>query len=92
MSFTYAQAKEYCASIEAREKEAGKVLAAFPKLANGLTPDSAKTPEWRAARAAYAKAFADLRDWNARMSRTFKKEMLAERRAKSAARSAPASA
>lgn len=82
MAFTYAQAKEYRASLEANERAASEALQAFPRLANGLTPDAAKTPEWKAARARYSKAFADLRDYNGRMVRNFKAEMKAERDAK----------
>lgn len=49
----------------------------------GLTPDSVKmTPEYRAARAAYDRAFAELRSFNATFVRTFKAELAAERRAR----------
>jgi hypothetical protein len=65
------------ASIESSIRECGERLARevsdasadlkrFPKLGNGLTPDSVKvSPEWRAAKSRYDAAFQRLREHNA---------------------------
>lgn len=46
-------------------KAAGAALKAFPRGRMGLTPDAVKaTPEWRAAKQAYDRAFAALRSFN----------------------------
>lgn len=51
--------------IEKELREAKIVLDAFPRLPNGLTPDDAKTDEWRAARAKSRSLFEALRVVNA---------------------------
>jgi hypothetical protein len=65
--------------LEADVDKAAKRIDAFPKLASGLTPDSAKTPQWRQARADYDTAFARLRKFNQWFVRTFRSEIEAER-------------
>lgn len=67
--------------LEARLDAASATLAAFPRGAMGLTPDSVKAlPEWRDAKAAVDKAFADLRAFNASFVPRFARELAAERR------------
>lgn len=47
-------------------REAGDVLGAFPRLPNGLTPDHVKfSPEYRAAKSRFDRAFHALRLANA---------------------------
>ena len=41
-----------------------RTLKQFPRGPTGLTPDDAKTPAWRQARADYARAFEQLRAIN----------------------------
>lgn len=61
---------------ELAEAEAGAAsarLKMFPKLPNGLTPDDVKTsPEYRAAKADWNRAFAKLRKINAARLKTAK--------------------
>lgn len=57
-----------------------KAISGGEKGPLGLTPDHIKsTPEWQEAFKAERKAFADLRAWNAFMTKIFRKEMIAER-------------
>ena len=78
---TYDEAKNIRSKLDLACKEAGDVLRAFPRNAIGLVPDNVRaTAEYRAARKAYEKAFALLRASNQRLVKTFKKEILEERR------------
>ena len=53
--------------LYAEMKLAGAALKRFPRLANGLTPDSVKfSPEYRAAKAACDRAFEAVRAFNSR--------------------------
>jgi len=56
------------AALEAEHKAAGAALRAIPGIGSGrmgLTPDHVKaSPDYRAARAAYDRAFAALRRFN----------------------------
>lgn len=65
------------------EKEANAASAAlqvFPRGAMGLTPDAvAATPEYRAAKARFQKAFARQREFNAVFTKRFAKELRSER-------------
>lgn len=77
---TYEEAKRVVAAAEAENKAAGDVLDTFPKLANGLTPDSIRlSPEYKTAKARYNAAFAHLRRVNEWFVKNFKKEIRAER-------------
>lgn len=68
---------------EAEAKAAGAALQAFPKLANGLTPDEVKfSPAYRKARARFDAAFAAVRRVNAYIVANFKKEERARRRSR----------
>ena len=54
-------------ALEVEWREAGKALKQFPKGPTGLTPDTVKlSPEYRAAKLRYDKAFAALRAFNSR--------------------------
>jgi hypothetical protein len=58
-------------------------LKQFPRLANGLvTDDVAATPEYKAAKAAFNKAFAQLRQFNGAFMKLFKNEYRAYRNQK----------
>ena len=62
---------------------AGLALQAFPKLADGRTPDDVKvTPGFRAARSAYESAHQALRAFNEHYTVAFAAELRAERRAR----------
>lgn len=54
-------------------RRAGAALNAFPKGHLGLTPDSVKaTPEWKAAKQDYERAFSALRAFNAHQYKAVK--------------------
>jgi len=56
-------------------RAASRVLSAFPRLANGLTPDTVKaTHEYRAAKARADAKFQALRAINARLARARKEK------------------
>lgn len=79
----YVKAKKMCDDADNESKAAGAVLDTFPKRANGLTPDEVKfSPEYRAAKARFDAAFARQRKVNAWFSKTFQKELRAERNAR----------
>ena len=89
-AMTYEQAKAHQEALFAASKAAGDVLRAYPKGPMGLTPDEVKaSPQWRAERAASDRAFAEARDFNAWLVKTFAREYRAERAAKVAARTKP---
>ncbi len=79
---TYEQAKAERDRLESEVKAAGEALKPFPANSMGITPDYAKTTEWHAAKRAFGRAFENLRKFNAMFVKTFKKEIMAERRAK----------
>lgn len=83
---TYEQAKSARDAIKARMDHYAGILKDAPRGPMGLTPDSAKTPEWRAAKFGFAQAFAAYRSHNSMMAQKFKREMAIER----AARRSPA--
>jgi hypothetical protein len=57
-------------SLEAELRRFSGILKSFPKGPMNLTPDPVKaTPEWKAAKAATDKAFANLRAFNSRKNR-----------------------
>jgi len=76
---TYTEAKAKCDAIEARMKTASDALRRFPRGPMGLTPDAVKfSPEYRAAKLAVDRTFAELRAFNTWFVRQFKKEIKAE--------------
>jgi hypothetical protein len=80
---TYATAKAARDTIEARYKAAARKLKAYPTLPNGLTPDSAKTDQWRRDRQAANAAFQELRRFNAWFTKAYAAEIRVERRNRS---------
>ena len=53
--------------LQTETARASDALRAFPRLENGLTPDSVKATEaWKDAKAAYHRAFEALRAFNAK--------------------------
>lgn len=82
-STPFEEAKAQRAAIEAEVDAADRVLKAFPRGAMGLTPDAVRaTPEYRAARDRYQRAFARQRDFNTVFTKKFAKELRAERDAR----------
>jgi len=78
---TYDEAKKHKKELELTVKTLGSILAAFPRLPNGLGSDAVKSSlEYRHAKTVFDKAFADLRAFNALFCRTFHKERRAERK------------
>lgn len=88
---TFDEAKARAEELWQADKDAGRALKAMSGGgAFGLTPDQVKaTPEWRQAKAAHESARANLRDYNDWYTKTFKKEIAADRRT---ARPAPGTA
>lgn len=82
----YATFKATVAELERAERAAAARLRAIPGTGSGpmgLTPDAVKfSPEWQAARAAHAAAFARLQDFNRAHVKRFRKEASAERAAR----------
>lgn len=61
-------------AMEGEYYAASQAMQRFPRGAMGLTPDDVKaSPEWRAAKARYERAFARLRAFNAETSRLRRK-------------------
>jgi hypothetical protein len=61
------------AALEAERDAAGNALRLFPRLANGLTPDSTKArAEWKAAYARYNAAHDALREFNGRHAKALR--------------------
>lgn len=68
-------------ALELAVSQCGSALKAFPRGAMGLTPDAIKSsPEFRAAKEAYNRAFAELRAFNADFVKRYAKDE-AKRRA-----------
>jgi hypothetical protein len=79
----YAAAKQIRDSLDAKTAQAGAALDAFPKLANGMTPDAVKfSAEYRSAKAIFDAAFAAQRAFNGKFVAAFRKQIQAERRAR----------
>lgn len=84
---SWEEAKAQSDAINAEVDAASAALDVFPKGAMNLTPDDVKaSPDYRAAKARYDKAFAKLRAFNASFVKKYKKELRAERDAKRAGR------
>lgn len=83
---TFEEFQTQRATIEARLTAASVALAAYPKAADGLTPDATKAmPGWRAARDESRAAFEALRAFNGRYAGQFAKEIKADIAARRAA-------
>lgn len=87
---SYAVARQIRDRIEADAEAAGARLRAIPGVGSGqlgLTPDAVKaSAEYRAARADWDRAFAALRAFNSEYYRRFRREIKAERQARSEAK------
>lgn len=80
MSLTFSQAKATVAELSAELDRTSAALDRFPKGPMGLTPDAVKfSPEYRSAKQAFDTAFAKTRAFNAVFTKTFAKELRAER-------------
>ena len=80
---TYAEAKIVKETVEREGKAAYAALNAFPRHSNGLPLEEVRvSPEYRAAKARGDAAFARERAVNAWFMKAFKKEYMAERRAR----------
>jgi hypothetical protein len=78
---TYEDAKAMKAKLESVWAETSAALKPFPRLANGLTPDAVRlSPEYRSAKLANEKAFAELRAFNTYFMRVHKRAYMLERR------------
>lgn len=82
----FEQAKAQADALNAAVKAASQVLNAYPKGHMGLTPDAVKfSQEYKAAHAAYCRAFEASRTFNAWYTKAFKAELRAARQARFAA-------
>ena len=82
----YQIAKQSKIVLENTLDNADKILKAFDsygKSSFGLTPDHVKAmPEWQQAKDDFDRAFAELRAFNGWYMKTFKKEIMLERKYK----------
>lgn len=79
-AIAYEEAKAARDVLATEVAAATAVLKTFPGGPMGLTPDSVRlTPEYRTANARFQRAFAALRAFNAGFTKTFAKELRAER-------------
>ncbi len=79
-------AKQNAEVARKASKSTGEALNAFPKGAMGITPDAVRaTPEWKEAKAAFDRCFAAERAANSFLTKNFKRELLADRKARNAA-------
>ncbi len=80
---TYLEAKAARDQIETQLAQLAKPLKAAPRLENGLPVEAVRvTPEYQAAKAAYARTFAQLRAFNQVFVKQFASEIRAERNAR----------
>lgn len=78
---TFDEAKQVGTRLRAEVKETEDTLRTFPRGPTGLVSDRVRTSaDYRAAKAAFDRAFSKLRAFNAWFTKTFKKELRAERR------------
>jgi hypothetical protein len=78
----YQEAKEYRANMEKRHKVDSDKIKEFDKyrITMGIVPDHIReTPEYQTAKNAVDKNFAELRNFNTRFVKQFKKEIQADR-------------
>ena len=82
----FQEAKAYKIQLESLLDFADKRLKAFDsygKSAMGMTPDHVKAmPEWKEAKVTFDIAFQNLRNFNAKYTKVFKKEIQEERKNK----------
>ena len=82
----FQEAKAYKTQLESVLDFADKRLKAFDsygKSAMGMTPDHVRAmPEWQEAKLAFDIAFQNLRNFNAKYNKAFKKEIQEERKNK----------
>lgn len=79
----YQDAKRMQSALDDKASQCSQALQLFPKGNMGLTPDHVKqSPEWKLARANYARAHDQLRKFNAQFVKHFRAEIAADRRAK----------
>jgi hypothetical protein len=83
---TFEQSKALHAEFLAKLEKFGKPLRDAPKAANGATLDSAKSALWKRARTEHSQLHEEARWHTAYHTRTFKKQLAAERKAKIEAR------
>lgn len=85
----YEEAKAYKQTLEALNNAASDALKEFDKYGKtemGMTPDFVKAmPEFKAAKLAFDISFNNLRNFNGKFNKAFKKEIAQERKAKYAA-------
>lgn len=80
---TFAEYQEIRAAHHDRVQATSAALLGYPRLPNGLTPDSVKfSPEFQTAKAAFNSAFAASRAFHGTYTKGFTKELGAERDAK----------
>lgn len=80
MSPGYVSARKHADDLHAAAQAAGQTLAQYPRGPLGLTPDDVKaSPAWRADHAAYERAHAAARQFNAWFCKAFKTERAADR-------------
>ena len=79
---TYSEAKKVRDSLEAVVKATGKAVEAFPRegAMNLVTEEVRLSPDYRAAKSAYNRAFFELQTFNRSFVRKFAKELRLERR------------
>ncbi len=82
----FQEAKAYKAQLESLLDFADKRLKSFDcygKSSIGMTPDHVKAmPEWQEAKTAFETAFQNLRNFNAKYTKAFRKEIQEERKNK----------
>jgi len=82
----YAIAKAAADQLNAEAKRLGRVLETYPRNAIGLVSDAVRvSPEYKADRAAFDKAFSELRKFNTWYVKAFKAEIRADRNKRFAA-------
>ena len=85
LALDFKGAKMYKAYLERETDQFSKVLNSYPKNAIGLTPDHIKaTTEWQANYHWYHVWHKRLQSFNRTFTKTFKKELPAERKARNA--------
>ncbi len=82
----YAIAKASADQLYAEVTRLGAVLNTYPRNAIGLVSDAVRlSPEYRADKSAYDKAFSEMRSFNAWYVKAFKAEIRADRNKRFAA-------
>jgi hypothetical protein len=80
---TYQEARAQADALNADATKLGQALQLFPRSPAGLVTDETRlSPEYQAAKQAYAVAFKKLRDFNAVYTKRYAKEIAADRAAR----------